>query len=110
MHESDGWRVFAQQLRLQNEDVDLHAWGGLEFPAAGAQPMLALFGEFKAATLENTSRYLPVDIMPARAVHWLDQAITGGVIPRGTLMFFGPLKSFPFDHGEGRFQVSFGDA
>jgi uncharacterized protein (TIGR02099 family) len=104
--DADGWRVAAPELTLHNEDLDLQAWGGLELPAGGT-PTLALFGAFQAATAEHTSRYLPVDIMPESAVHWLDRAITGGTVPRGELLFYGPLAAFPFDHGEGRFLVDF---
>lgn len=102
-----GWRVYAPQLALRNDDVELGAWGELEWPAAGAAPVLALFGAFQSASVENVSRYLPVGIMPAGTVSWLDRAIGGGSVPRGTLLYYGPLGAFPFDRGEGRFRVDF---
>lgn len=102
-----GWRVDAPQLTLRNADVELQAWGGLDWPSTGVPPTLAVFGAFHAATVENVSRYLPVGIMPEGTVEWLDHAIMGGTVPRGTLVYYGPLHAFPFDHGEGRFQVDF---
>jgi uncharacterized protein (TIGR02099 family) len=102
-----GWRAHAPQLSLRNADVELQAWGGIEWPAADAAPTLALFGAFQSATVENISRYLPVGIMPAGSVRWLDRAIGGGTVPRGTLLYYGPLDAFPFDRGDGRFLVDF---
>lgn len=102
-----GWRVDAPRLSLRNADVVMEAWGGLAWPSADAAPTLALFGAFQSASVENISRYLPAGIMPAGTVRWLDRAIGGGTVPRGTLLFYGPLGAFPFDAGEGRFQVDF---
>lgn len=105
--DGDGWRVDAPRLSLRNADAEMEAWGGLAWRDAGMAPTLALFGAFQAASVENVSRYLPVGIMPAGTVSWLDRAIMGGTVPRGTLLFYGPLGAFPFDGGEGRFQVDF---
>lgn len=107
-HRQDGgWRVRVPRLDLYNEDLNLTAWGRLDLPPDGAMPLLALFARFDAATVERTSRYLPVRIMPPATVRWLDMSIRGGASPRGDLVFHGPLKGFPFDGGTGRFKVDF---
>ncbi|MGE0371216.1 MAG: YhdP family protein [Gammaproteobacteria bacterium] len=105
--DAGGWRVSAPQLALRNQDLELLVWGGFEAPAGGAAPTLAVFGSFQAGSAEHTSRYLPVGVMPPGTVRWLDRAITGGSVPRGTLLFYGPPASFPFDHGDGRFRIDF---
>ncbi len=107
-HRRDGgWRVRVPWLDLQNEDLNLTAWGRLDLPPEGAMPSLALFARFEAATVKRTSRYLPVRIMPPATVRWLDQSIQGGASPRGDLVFHGPLQGFPFNGGTGRFKVDF---
>lgn len=104
---ADGWRVSAPRLELRNEDALAHVWAGFEAPAGGAAPTLALFGDFQAESVEHISRYLPAGIMPEGTVRWLDHAILGGAVPRGTLMYYGSPAAFPFDHGDGRFRVDF---
>lgn len=106
-HTADGWRVSAPRLELRNEDVLAQVWAGFEAPAGGAAPTLALFGDFRAESVERISRYLPAGRMPEGTVHWLDHAILGGSVPRGTLVYYGAPAAFPFDHGEGRFRVDF---
>jgi uncharacterized protein (TIGR02099 family) len=102
-----GWRVQVPRLDVENEDLTLTAWGRLDLPPGEAPPAIALFAHFEARTVERTSRYLPVRIMPPATVGWLDRAILGGASPRGDLVFHGPLKGFPFNGGTGRFKVDF---
>lgn len=109
-HGDDGWRVSAEQLYLTNEDLNLSAWGRLDLPTADEdRPFIALFAHFDARTVENTSRYLPIRIMPPNTVEWLDRSITGGSSPRGDLVLHGPLGAggFPYTDGGGRFKVDF---
>ncbi|MBK9132380.1 MAG: TIGR02099 family protein [Gammaproteobacteria bacterium] len=105
--DADGWRVSAPRLELRNEDVVMQLWGGFEAPAGGQAPTLAVFGGFAADSVEHTSRYLPVGVMPEGTVRWLDRAILDGSVPRGTLMYYGAPGAFPFDHGDGRFRIDF---
>ncbi|MCC6207854.1 MAG: TIGR02099 family protein [Gammaproteobacteria bacterium] len=105
--DAGGWRVSAPRLELRNEDLVMHLWGGFDAPAGGLAPTLAVFGDFQAESVEHTSRYLPVGVMPEGTVRWLDRSILGGSVPRGTLMFFGSPGSFPFDRDDGRFRIDF---
>ncbi len=102
-----GWRIQIPRLDLRNEDATLTAWGRLDLPPEGEVPSIALFAHFDADTVERTSRYLPVRIMPPATVAWLDRSILGGASPRGDHVFHGPLRGFPFDGGSGRFKVDF---
>jgi uncharacterized protein (TIGR02099 family) len=106
MHDDTGWRVSIPGVELRNDDLAVQLRGRLDLPA-GSDPFLALFARFEVASLRPLAHYLPAGIMPASTVRWLDASIIDGVIPRGELIFNGPVKDFPFDHHEGLFRVDF---
>jgi hypothetical protein len=70
-----------------------------------ALPYLDLQFQVERGQVARTGRYLPVGIMNERAVAWLDRALVAGEITAGTVLFHGPLRGFPFDAGQGRFEV-----
>ncbi|NIR61294.1 MAG: TIGR02099 family protein [Gammaproteobacteria bacterium] len=98
------WRVHSESLALRNADgrgtvrFDLD-WG------RGAAPFLDLQAALRDGAVAAVPRYLPARVMPDPAVRWLDRALAGGRVSSGELLFFGPVKRFPFDRGEGRFEV-----
>lgn len=103
----EGWRLHLPALDLANEDLTLNASGRIDLPARGGSPVVDLHADFEAATVANVRRYLPVRIMPAGTVLWLDDAIKSGSVPRGELILRGPLRGFPYDRGQGLFRVDF---
>ncbi len=102
-----GWRLHAPEFGFANADVTLDARGRMDWSDAGGAPEVELHATFQAATMARISSYLPVGIMPAGTVSWLDSAIQGGVVPRGELILRGNLGDFPFRSGEGLFRVDF---
>ena len=105
-HGVDGWRVTAQQLRLGNPDLQANVAATLTLPPQGS-PYLDLRGHFWNGQAARTSHYLPAAIMDPDALAWLDHAFGAGTVTDGDVLFHGPLGAFPFDHGQGRFEVGF---
>ena len=101
----EGLFVALRQFDLSNSDARAEANGRLFIPADGASPQISLIAEVLEGDGAMTSRYLPVRVMPPHTVDWLDRAIVAGRLNDATLVLHGPLKRFPFDHGEGRFEV-----
>ncbi|RLA12517.1 MAG: hypothetical protein DRQ60_08595, partial [Gammaproteobacteria bacterium] len=88
-----------------NNDLELRAKGVLELPE-GESPILQLVGEVDEFDIEQISRYLPVGVMPPAVVRWLDSALLGGRLVRAGVVWDGTLNEFPYDQGDGRFEVT----
>ena len=92
-------------LGAGNRDLDLAVEGEIEIPA-GASAQLQLAAEIRDFDIDQVSRYLPVGVMPPKAVRWLDDALQGGRLVRAGLVWNGALNEFPYDQGGGRFLVT----
>lgn len=105
---ADRWRFEVGSLALANADVALSGRAELDLPRAGQEPQLEpflnLYLDVERADAARTGQYLPAHIMNPKAVSWLDRALVAGQV-RGGVVFHGPLQRFPFDAGEGRFEV-----
>ncbi len=101
------WRLMSKDLTLRNADIKLSADLRLDLPAEGGAPYVDVSAAFSDGNIQNTSRYLPAKVMPAGAVAWLDRALVAGRITQGSAQFRGKVSDFPFDRGEGRFEVRF---
>lgn len=106
-HSAAGWYLAFDGMRLATPDIQLAADATLTVPQ-DATPYLDLRGLFWNGRAVATPQYLPAGIMGHEALAWLDQAFRGGSVTRGGVLFHGPLAAFPFDGGEGRFEVDFG--
>ena len=101
-----GWQIDAPGLHASNDDIKLDVRLSMLLPEEGA-PYLDLVSYFREGQGKHTSKYLPVAVIPDNAVAWLDKAIVEGYVPTGGLVVHGPLDKFPFEHGEGKFEVRF---
>ena len=103
-----GWHFDLQNLAAGNADVQrASAHGSLLLPADGGSPVIDLQATAENAEARSKSAYLPVGIMPKEVVQWLDSAIAGGQVPSATLILRGALKDFPYDQGQGLFDIRF---
>lgn len=101
-----GWQVDIPGMHASNDDIKLDTRLSMLLPEDGA-PYLDLVGYFRDGDGKHTSKYLPVAVIPDDAVAWLDKAIVDGVVPQGGIVIHGPMEDFPFNHGEGKFEVRF---
>jgi uncharacterized protein (TIGR02099 family) len=100
------WRVSSDGLAVANSDIRGRAAFTITLPERGA-PFVDLVGDFGGGNAVTVPKYLPAKIMPTDAVTWLDAAFKGGRVIQGGLLLHGRVDQFPFDHGEGRFEVRF---
>ena len=107
--EVDGaqWRVSGRELEASNADVTTSATLDVIHDAAHASPFMSLVADFKDGDGSQVARYLPAGIMPKAAVDWLDEAFVSAKLVSGGAVFHGYLKDFPFDKGNGKFEVAF---
>lgn len=106
-HDDSGLQVLARDVTARNEDVKLQLGARLDVPPAGGSPYLDMSSSFGEGNGEHVSRYLPAKIMPPATVAWLDKAIVGGRVSGGTARIYGRLADFPFDKGQGLFEIRF---
>jgi uncharacterized protein (TIGR02099 family) len=99
-----GYEVAFPDIRVVNEDGRVNGRGRI-WATPGQKPFLDLRAHLVDGSGEHTSRYLPVGVMPDDLVEWLDQGVRGGRVPQGDLILYGPADDFPFQHGEGVFDI-----
>ncbi len=75
----------------------------------GERPLqLELQSAFESrGDLSHVPNYLPSAIMDEDVVDWLDHAFARGMIRNGGLLLSGALNEFPFEAGQGKFEVVF---
>jgi uncharacterized protein YhdP len=107
--EVDGaqWRVSGRELEASNADITASASLDVIHDAAHESPFMSLVADFKDGDGSQVARYLPAGIMPKAAVDWLDEAFVSARLVSGGAVFHGYLKDFPFDKGNGKFEVAF---
>ena len=106
------WRQDASGLRLSSDGLVVNTPAGqsrsvleLGWPdGTGGMPTVALQSELRNLDAAGATRYFPVGIFP-QVTAYLRRAIVGGRVPRADVTLIGPLASFPFGNGEGRFHA-----
>ncbi len=104
---ADGWHLMARNLRAGNQDIRTRATLDLWKTADHPSPFISLVGSFSDADGSRVSRYLPVGILDEHTVDWLDYAIKAGHVSTGGVILHGRLSNFPYDAGNGHFEVRF---
>ncbi|NGX15912.1 YhdP family protein [Wenzhouxiangella sp. XN24] len=107
VRDAEGFRLGISRMALANEDATLNGRLALEVPADGTSPVLEIDAEARDLSLDAAPAYLPVGIMPARVVEWLDRALLAGGVEAAHIRFEGPTRAFPFRGDEGLFKVEF---
>jgi len=102
----EGMRFLSDDIRLKTGAIDISSRLELVFPVDGSSPVLDLKATASATEAPQVLRYLPLRSFPPEVVDWLERAVVAGRVPAAEGIFRGPLREFPFDHGEGRFRVS----
>ena len=106
------WRQGASGLWFASDDLVIDTPDGqtrstleLTWPdVAGGMPTVALQTEIRNLDAVGAKRFFPVDIFP-QVTAYLRRAILEGRVPRADVTLVGPLASFPFENGEGRFHA-----
>src|SRR3569833_2544407 len=105
--QGDSWQIGGDDLVMHNEDIHGRAAFRLVRLAGMGPPHLDLYADFADGNGAHAARYLPVTLMHDKAVSWLDRAIVDGRVTQGEARLYGWLNEFPFDRGDGAFDVNF---
>ena len=100
------WEVDGEQLALTTADGSGTGELRLTLPHDKTQsPHLRLRVDFKDGDGRQAAKYYPASHLSPRVLAWMDRSFLGGTVTKGYVIFDGPVRAFPFDHGEGRFEV-----
>ncbi len=103
-----GLHLSSDYLVMRNQDVETLTRIQLDVPLSGRDIFIDMQTDFWNGDGSSKSAYLPVGIMPAPLVDWLDRSVVNGRVNAGSFLLYGPLKEFPFRQQQGRFEVWFG--
>lgn len=103
--QADRLRIETSILVAENDDIRTRSRLRLDIPNDGSKPLLDLQSTFANGQVQSTYKYLPVGIMPAHTVEWLDRALVSGQLSSGGVLYQGRLGDFPFDKATGRMEV-----
>lgn len=92
-------------LDFQNADFMAHGQGRVVLSEAAASPYLNLQLTTQALQVGQVRHYLPTPIMHPKLSAWLDRALVGGRVTKGTAVWRGYAEDFPFDNGQGLFEA-----
>jgi len=98
-------RVVSDNLVVVTPDASARTNLELSLPLDDSSPRLDLASKVSSFAIADAPKYLPAGVMPASVVEWLDTALQGGVATSSEVSFVGPVRAFPFDHGEGEFRA-----
>ena len=93
--------------RVETKSPALNTVSKVKFwmPNDNSSPYMDLQTHLSKGDISKTSKYLPTGIMDGELVKWLDAALQGGKLNKGTVVFNGKFDDFPFKKNEGEFSV-----
>jgi uncharacterized protein (TIGR02099 family) len=103
-----GVHISVPKFEVSNSDISLAGRLRLDFDQANT-PFMYLRASFDQGNAASKSKYLPVKLLPARALEWLDDGIKDAEVSDGNLLYHGRLKSIRTLDNEksGRLYVDF---
>lgn len=100
-----GFRIVAKDTEFKFRRVN--SSGSFQYQKlTNESPKLDLAFYFKGGRVSDVEHYVPSKIMPKSTTNWLENALQGGSVHHGGLLYFGALKDFPFKSDEGIFNVN----
>ena len=102
----EGFLFDVNNLFTKSTEVTSVSSAKLWLPKNEASPYLDLQTYVSEGDVSKVSHYLPVSIMDAPLVSWLDDGLVGGKVEKSTVIYNGRLNEFPFDKNEGVFSVA----
>ena len=104
LRDADGLRIDTPGLRLHEDAYDILLGGGAQLAREGGV-LLDLRADVAEAPIVVAKRFWPINVMPSKAVEWLDDALIDGRVAHGAALVRGNVRDWPFRHGEGRFEA-----
>ena len=96
--------VLSDNIAISNADLDSQSNIQVTLDK-GEAPVIDLVSRWSITDIGSAKRFIPGQVMHRKLYDWFQYALVSGSIPNGTTRLYGPLDKFPFDGGEGRFQL-----
>ncbi|HEY2782203.1 MAG TPA: YhdP family protein [Steroidobacteraceae bacterium] len=103
------WKRTAEELLIASSDWEIKTHDGeilgkvaWHQPSDESSPVLTLVGVIQNGNAGNARNYLPNGLIGPGALAWLNDAFVAGHL-RASILFQGPVRSFPFRAGGGIF-------
>jgi len=103
---TSGLLIESAQLDADNSHISTQSRLSVHVPEDG-DVFVDMQTNFKDGDGSYTSFYLPAKELGEETVAWLDKGIVAGHVEYGTFILHGAMNDFPFDKGDGRFEVRF---
>ena len=101
---AEEWQISSGKIILNNRDIPSQSTLKLTLPKNG-DAFMDLQTKFEIYDAMQVWRYLPIGIMDKGVVEWLDKAFEKGQVKNGQFLLYGLLKDFPFEKGQGVFEI-----
>ena len=99
------WHVDGSDLHVDSPDGKGNGTLRLVLPFDRARsPVLTLQVDFRDGNGTHARRYFPRQL-PPKVLAWMESAFLGGRVVSGSLLYDGPIRAFPFEQGQGRFEL-----
>ncbi len=99
-------RIATEKLIISNNHANSETSLDLLYPEDNESTSLNLTSSITDFDLSVLRNYLPQGILSPGAYTYLSEAFSEGHIKAGDINFSGPLKAFPFDGEEGKFEAN----
>jgi uncharacterized protein (TIGR02099 family) len=104
---AEEWLLSSDSLVLNSLSIQSDNYFRVKLPKSNAPIFIDLQNSFAAGDVSQVRHYLPAETLKKEDVDWLDRAFVSGQVPKGGMLFYGNLNDFPFNKGEGVFEVVF---
>lgn len=102
----DMFSLDVDRLALSSADLNITGRAAMLLPQ-GKSPFVDVALQINKAKLYHASAYLPRRKMKKSLVDWMDYALIDGEIQNGGMVLYGDVSQFPFEQGQGRFDLRF---
>ena len=104
---SDGVLVVSSgPITVEHPEAQARARIEYRYPGPGPSPWLGMDIEVPQASVAYAGKVLPYGAFGPGATSWLAPALLGGRVVDGKVTYRGPVRRFPFRHGEGDFRAT----
>jgi uncharacterized protein (TIGR02099 family) len=100
------WVLASGPTTLQHPHARATGTFEYRYERAGLSPILTMEADVQTADVAFAGDVLPYGSFGPGAVSWLAPAFLGGRVEAAHVSYRGPIRSFPFRHGEGDFTAT----
>ncbi|MGD8323429.1 MAG: YhdP family protein [Gammaproteobacteria bacterium] len=99
----DAIRILSDELSFEWLGSTVTGSGEFAVPHDGTSPMLDLAVELTSLRVAEVLPFVVAAPMDERLRQWLESSLGEGTLDKTDIQFYGPVRAFPFDGGEGEF-------